>query len=77
MLRRFRHRLITPLVAWLAMNPMFLGRQVQARYDFALEHQHWYEVEHLCFLGSSILLWWPLLRPWSSRDSYAGWHLIV
>ncbi len=76
-LRRFGHWLITPLVAWLAMNLMFLGWHVPAAYDFALEHEHWHEFEHLCFLGSSILFWWPLLRPWPSRGSYAGWLLIV
>jgi putative membrane protein len=77
MLRRFGHWLITPLVAWLAMNLMFLGWHVPAAYDFALEHEHWHEFEHLCFLGSSILFWWPLVRPWPSRGGYTGWLLIV
>jgi cytochrome c oxidase assembly factor CtaG len=77
MLRRFGHWLITPLVAWLAMNLMFLSWHVPAAYDFALEHEHWHEFEHLCFLGSSILFWWPLLRPWPSRGGYAGWLLIL
>ncbi len=77
MLRRFGHWLIIPLVAWLGMNLMFLGWHVPAAYDFALEHEHWHEFEHLCFLGTSILFWWPLLRPWPSRGGYAGWLLIV
>jgi putative membrane protein len=76
-LRHFGHWLVTPLVAWLAMNLMFLGWHVPAAYDFALEHEHWHEFEHLCFLGSSILFWWPLLHPWPTRESYAGWLLIV
>src|SRR5271168_5174237 len=76
-LRHFGHWLITPLVAWLAMNFMFLGWHVPAAYDFALEHEHWHDFEHLCFLGSSVLFWWPLLRPWPTRESYTGWLLIV
>jgi putative membrane protein len=75
--RNFGHWLVTPLVAWLAMNLMFLGWHVPAAYDFALEHEHWHEFEHLCFLGSSILFWWPLLRPWPTQESYAGWLLIL
>ena len=59
------------------MNLMFLGWHVPAAYDFALEHEHWHEFEHLCFLGSSLLFWWPLLRPWPTRESHAGWFLIV
>jgi putative membrane protein len=77
MLRRFGHLLVVPLVAWLAMNLVFLGWHVPAAYDFALEHEHWHEFEHLCFLGTSILFWWPLIRPWPTRASYAGWLLLL
>jgi putative membrane protein len=76
MLRHLGHILTTPLVAWLAMNLVFLGWHVPAAYDFALEHEHWHEFEHLCFLGTSILFWWPLVRPWPTRESYAGWLLL-
>jgi putative membrane protein len=76
-LRHLGHFLIAPLVAWLAMNLMFLGWHVPAAYDFALEHEHWHQFEHLCFLGTSILFWWPLIRPWPTRESYAGWLLLL
>jgi putative membrane protein len=56
---------------------MFLGWHVPAAYDFALEHEHWHQFEHLCFLGTSILFWWPLIRPWPTRESYAGWLLLL
>jgi putative membrane protein len=75
-LRHLGHMLITPLVAWLAMNLMFLGWHVPAAYDFALENEHWHEFEHLCFLGTSILFWWPVIRPWPTRESYAGWLIL-
>ena len=76
-LRHLGRFLITPLVAWLAMNLVFLGWHVPAAYDFALEHEHWHEFEHLCFLGTSILFWWPIIRPWPTRESYAGWLLLL
>jgi putative membrane protein len=76
-LRHLGHVLITPLVAWLAMNLIFLGWHVPAAYDFALEHEHWHQFEHLCFLGTSILFWWPVIRPWPTRESYAGWLLLL
>ncbi len=50
-LRKLGHFLITPRVAWFAMNLTFLGWHVPAAYDFALEHERWHQVEHLCFLG--------------------------
>ena len=76
-LRDLGHFLTTPLVAWLAMNLVFLGWHVPAAYDFALEHEYWHEFEHLCFLGTSIMFWWPIVRPWPTRASYAGWLLLL
>ena len=76
-LRSLGHVLITPMVAWFAMNLTFLGWHVPAAYDFALEHERWHQFEHICFLGTSILFWWPLVRPWPTREIYAGWLLLL
>ncbi len=76
-LRQLAHILIAPLVAWLAMNLVFLGWHVPAAYDFALENEHWHEFEHMCFLATSILFWWPLVRPWPMRENYAGWFMLL
>ena len=75
-LRTLGHFLIRPWVAWLAMNLIFLGWHVPSAYDFALEHEHWHEFEHICFLGSSILFWWPLIRPWPTNARYPGWYML-
>jgi putative membrane protein len=75
-LRRIAHFLTMPVVAWLAMNLIFLGWHVPAAYDFALEHEHWHEFEHICFLGSAILFWWPLIRPWPTIAHTLGWYAL-
>jgi putative membrane protein len=75
-LRVFGRFLITPVVAWLVMNLCFLGWHVPAAYDFALEHERWHDFEHICFLGSSILFWWPLIRPWPTGAHYPGWYML-
>jgi cytochrome c oxidase assembly factor CtaG len=77
MLRSLGYLLITPVVAWLAMNLAFLGWHVPAAYDFALEHERWHEFEHLCFLGTSILFWWPVIHPWPTHRVFAGWFLLL
>jgi putative membrane protein len=77
MLRSLGYLLTTPLVAWLAMNLAFLGWHVPAAYDFALEHERWHEFEHLCFLETSILFWWPVIHPWPARRTSAGWYLLL
>jgi hypothetical protein len=75
-LRQLGHWLVTPIVAWLAMNITFLAWHIPAAYDFALEHEHWHEFEHLSFLGTSILFWWPILSPWPSRAKGIGWFML-
>jgi len=69
-LRRLTHWLTTPLVAWIAMNLTFLVWHIPAAYDFALGNERVHDFEHLCFLGTAILFWWPLLRPWPWRSAW-------
>jgi putative membrane protein len=75
-LRALGRFLTTPVVAWLAMNLAFLGWHVPSAYDFALEHERWHDFEHICFLSSSILFWWPLIRPWPTSARYPGWAML-
>jgi putative membrane protein len=75
-LRTLGHFLTRPVVAWLAMNLTFLLWHIPAAYDFALEHEHWHEFEHICFLSTSILFWWPLIRPWPTTARYPGWIML-
>jgi cytochrome c oxidase assembly factor CtaG len=75
-LRTLGRFLTRPLVAWLAMNVIFLAWHVPSAYDFALGHEHWHDFEHICFLGTSILFWWPLIRPWPTSARYPGWIMI-
>jgi len=75
-LRALGRFLVMPVVAWLAMNLFFLGWHVPAAYDFALEHERWHDFEHICFLGSSILFWWPLIRPWPAHSRPLAWFVV-
>jgi len=76
-MRRFVHWLTTPLVAWLAMNGAFLAWHVPRAYDFALEHENWHAVEHLCFLFSSTLFWGCIVQPWPARKHRLGWGILL
>jgi putative membrane protein len=75
--RRLGHWLTQPLIAWLLMNITFLAWHIPAAYDFALEHENWHVFEHLCFLTTSLLFWWCVLRPWPASRQRQGWGLLV
>jgi putative membrane protein len=57
-----------PSISWMAMNAAYVGWHVPAAYDFALQSEAWHNVEHACFLFTSILFWWPVIRPWPSHQ---------
>ena len=76
-LRNFGHFLVKPVIAWLIMNLVFLGWHVPAAYDFALDHELWHKFEHACFLGASLIFWFPVILPWPSRQRYAGWFMLL
>ena len=75
--RRFVRWLVSPVVAWLAMNFTFLAWHIPAAYDFALEHENWHAVEHICFLASSMLFWWCILRPWPASRQRRSWGILL
>lgn len=75
-LRRLEHFFLRPAVAWIGMNLTLLLWHIPAAYDYALEHEAVHDLEHLCFLVSSLLFWWVLLRPWPSRGASLGWYAL-
>ena len=75
--RRFGHVLTRPIVAWLLMNITFLAWHIPRAYDFALEHERWHAVEHLCFLSTSVLFWWCVIQPWPATRHHLGWGILV
>ncbi|MGO9433335.1 MAG: cytochrome c oxidase assembly protein [Terracidiphilus sp.] len=76
-LRSLAHQLVRPRFAWLAMNVTFLAWHVPAAYDFALEHEGWHDFEHICFLATSLLFWWCILRPWPAARRAHNWSILL
>jgi putative membrane protein len=76
-LRRFSRLLAAPSVAWLLMNATFLLWHIPSAYDFALEHEGWHDLEHLCFLFTSLLFWWCVLRPWPATRPQRDWSILL
>src|SRR5260370_27300317 len=45
-------------------------------YEFALASNAWHYLQHICFLGTALLFWYPVIRPYPSRPSWSPWLLI-
>jgi len=76
-LRAFFRQLVRPRVAWLLMNLTFLSWHIPSAYDFALEHEGWHDVEHICLLASSILFWGCIVRPWPASLHERRWSILL
>ena len=60
--------IMLPSISWMAMNVAYVGWHVPAAYEFALQSEGWHNFEHACFFFTSILFWWPVIRPWPSHQ---------
>lgn len=65
-----------PAFGWLSMNLAFLGWHVPAAYELALRSNGWHDVEHGCFLFTSIAFWWFVIRPWPSHNHWSRWLIL-
>lgn len=76
-LHRIGRWLISPPIAWVAMNATFVGWHVPSAYDFALRNETWHDIEHLCFLVTSLMFWWCIIRPWPTAGPGMSWGLLL
>jgi cytochrome c oxidase assembly factor CtaG len=74
--RKLGHFLTSLKPAWLLMNLSYIGWHIPASYELALRSENWHNVEHACFFFTSILFWWPILRPWPDPRQRFRWMLI-
>jgi cytochrome c oxidase assembly factor CtaG len=74
--RRLARLLTHPGLGWLAFVVATVAWHVPALYELALHSHVWHHVQHLCFLSTGLLFWWPVLQPWPSRPRWPRWALI-
>jgi cytochrome c oxidase assembly factor CtaG len=74
--QRLERWLTHPVVAWLAFAMATVAWHVPALYELALHSHFWHHVQHLCFLSTGVLFWWPVLQPWPSRPHWPRWAMI-
>src|SRR5207248_6115949 len=75
-LQRLCRRLTHPLVAL----PLFVAAtwlwHVPALYELALRSSGWHYLQHVCFLVSALLFWYPVVRPYPSQPRWSAWLLL-
>jgi putative membrane protein len=69
------HFLSHPAVCWIAAAVALIGWHIPSAFGLALDSEFWHEVEHICFLSTSILFWWPVIQPFPSEPVWPRWTI--
>jgi cytochrome c oxidase assembly factor CtaG len=75
-LQKFFARLTHPAVAL----PLFMAAtwfwHMPAAYELSLRSSGWHYLQHACFLGTALLFWFPVVRPYPSHVRWSPWLLV-
>jgi cytochrome c oxidase assembly factor CtaG len=75
-LRRTFHNLTHPVPAWLLFTAATWFWHLPRIYELALRSDGWHYLQHVSFLSTALLFWYPVIRPYPSRPSWSTWLLI-
>jgi putative membrane protein len=76
-IRRLGRLLSHPAVCWLAAAAALVGWHIPAVFTLGLRSEGLHIAEHVCFLVSGFLFWWPVVQPWPSLPSSPRWSILL
>ena len=66
-----------PAFCWLAATVTLMGWHLPGAFTLAMHSHAWHVFEHVSFLATGLLFWWPVIRPWPLDPTTAGWSNIL
>ncbi|HEY7616245.1 MAG TPA: cytochrome c oxidase assembly protein [Terriglobales bacterium] len=75
-LQRVGRFLTHPIVCLAAFTLSNVAWHLPVLYESALRSEFWHHVQHLCFFGTGVLFWWPVIQPWPSQLRWPQWTII-
>jgi cytochrome c oxidase assembly factor CtaG len=73
LVRNLRRAFSHPAVCWLAAIMTLIVWHVPVVFELAVHSERLHEVEHLSFLVTGLLFWWPVIEPWPSVARWPRW----
>ncbi len=64
-----------PVVAWFIYVATTWLWHIPPVYELGLVNDTWHVTQHACFAASSLLFWYPVVRPYPSRPRWSKWML--
>jgi cytochrome c oxidase assembly factor CtaG len=75
-LQRAARAAVHPVVAGLGFALAIAVWHLPGPYQLALRAPGWHEVEHLTFVGTALLFWFPVVQPWPSTAQWPRWTMV-
>jgi cytochrome c oxidase assembly factor CtaG len=66
-----------PAFCWLAAAVALVAWHVPAAFTLGLQSEAWHMVEHVSFLSTGLLFWWPVVQPWPSAPRWPRWSIVL
>jgi putative membrane protein len=76
-LLRAGRALTNPAVAFVAYNLVFVGWHFPLAYNAALENHDLHIVQHLMFMATSVMMWWPVIAPVAELERIPDGPLVM
>jgi cytochrome c oxidase assembly factor CtaG/ferredoxin len=73
--RNFFRCLSHPVIAWLLYVGTTWLWHIPPLYELAVRSSGWHYVQHLAFLTTALVFWFPVVRPYPSRPRWSRWLL--
>ncbi|MCE9546520.1 MAG: cytochrome c oxidase assembly protein [Planctomycetia bacterium] len=74
--RRTLSWLVRPVPAWTAAAVLVWLWHAPVLYEWALRNSAAHDLEHVSFLASSLMFWWPVLVPYPRKRAFSAWLLL-
>jgi cytochrome c oxidase assembly factor CtaG/ferredoxin len=75
-LRRLFGRLTHPVLALVFFVATTWVWHAPPVYNLALRSNGWHYLQHVCFLGTALVFWYPIVRPYPARPRWSPWLLL-
>jgi cytochrome c oxidase assembly factor CtaG/ferredoxin len=65
-----------PVPAWLLFTAATWIWHVPPTYELALSSDGWHYLQHISFLVTALIFWYPVIRPFPSHPRWSPWLLV-
>jgi len=74
---RYATLLVHPVFCWLAAAAALVIWHVPAIFRLGMESSTGHLIEHVSFLMTGLLFWWPVIQPWPSVPLWPRWSMLL